>query len=244
MNRGCFILCTLDNSLLTGHYGCTGQVALEMHFHCHIINTNISYETLVDGRHLVVTKGYSDDVYSNPSCLALISTMFYFAISQHRQIQIPARNWKWHHPPPTPPPKPDSTDTNPPSMNTPSPMAGTGRGLQDIGIFLHYILSKRLQAGIFRKVSPMDPKSPVPLAGGSQNSRFDMWTGVFLISRLKIAGCRKVMPSGAPTPQELMEVCNSHTELNPSCHSTGRNCYKPFPFCVSHFSELGCSKPS
>lgn len=120
MNGGCFILCTLDNSVLTGHYGCTGQVALEMYFHCHIININTLYETLMDGRHLVVAKGYSDDVYSKPSCLALISTMFYFAISQHRHIQIPARNWKWHHPPPTPPPKPDSTDTIPPSHEPPT----------------------------------------------------------------------------------------------------------------------------
>lgn len=117
MNGGCFILCTLDNSVLTGHYGCTGQVALEMYFHCHV---NTLYETLMDGRHLVVAKGYSDDVYSKPSCLALISTMFYFAISQHRHIQIPARNWKWHHPPPTPPPKPDSTDTIPPSHEPPT----------------------------------------------------------------------------------------------------------------------------
>lgn len=136
MNGGCFILCTLDNSVLTGHYGCTGQVALEMYFHCHVININTLYETLMDGRHLVAAKGYSDDVYSKPSCLALISTMFYFAISQHRHIQIPARNWKWHHPPPTPPPKPDSTDTIPPSHEPPhNPMAGTCRGLQDAGFF-------------------------------------------------------------------------------------------------------------
>lgn len=67
------------------------------------------------GRHLVVAKGYSDDVYSKPSCLALISTMYCFAISQHRHIQIPARNWKWHHSPPTPPPRRDSAETIPPS---------------------------------------------------------------------------------------------------------------------------------
>lgn len=137
MNRGCFILCTLDNSLLSGHCGCTGQVALKMHVHCHIININTPYETLVDGRHLVVTKGYSDDVYSNPSCLALISTMFYFAISQHRQIQIPARNWKWHHPPPTPPPKPDSTDTIPPSHEHPQPRGRDMQGLAGYKIFFH-----------------------------------------------------------------------------------------------------------
>lgn len=132
MNGGCFILCMLDNSVLTGHYGHTGHVALEMYFHCHVININILYETLMDGRHLVAAKGYSDDVYSKPSSLALISTVFYFAISQHRHIQIPARNWKWHHPPPTPPPKPHSTDTIPPSMNPPQPH---GRDMQGLAGF-------------------------------------------------------------------------------------------------------------
>lgn len=82
----------------------------------------------MDGRHLVVAKGYSDYVYSKPSCLALISTMYYFAISQHRHIQIPARNWKWHHPPPTPPPKPDSTDTVLPHMKLVCPPQPHGRG--------------------------------------------------------------------------------------------------------------------
>lgn len=107
MTEWCFILCTLNCLILTQRYGCAGQFAPEMYFHCHVINRNVLYELLVDGRHLVVAKGYSGDVYSKPSCSALISTMYYFAISQHRHIQIPARNWKQHHPPPIPPPKPE-----------------------------------------------------------------------------------------------------------------------------------------
>jgi len=110
-----------------------------MYFHCHVININALYEIVRDGRHLVAAKDYSDDVYSKPSCLALISTMYYFAISQHRHIQIPARNWKWHHPPPTPPPKPDITETIPPSheacVSPTTPWQGACRGLEDKGFF-------------------------------------------------------------------------------------------------------------
>lgn len=73
--------------------------------------------------------------------------------------------------------------------------------------------------------------------GAVRSSWFRMWTEVFLMSRLK-----KVMPSGAPTPQELMEVCDSHTELNSSCHSTWRIWYKPFPYVFP--ISLGLVAPS
>lgn len=69
----------------------------------------------MDGMHLVVAKGYSYDVCSKLPGLALISTMYYFAISQHRHLQIPARSWKQHHPTLTSPPKADSRKTNSPS---------------------------------------------------------------------------------------------------------------------------------
>lgn len=124
----CFILCTLDNLSLTRHYGCAGQFALEMYFHCHVININGLYKIPMDGRHLVVAKGYSDDVYSKPSCLALISTMYYFAISQHRRIQIPARNWKWYHPPPTLHPNQTALRQSLPHMKLVYPSQPQGRG--------------------------------------------------------------------------------------------------------------------
>lgn len=69
-----------------------------------------------------------------------------------------------------------------------------------------------------------------------------MWSEVFLMSQLKVAGCRKVMPSGAPAPQELMEVFESLTDLNSLCHSTGRNWSKPFPYVFP--ISLGLAAPS
>lgn len=42
--------------------------------------------------------------------------------------------------------------------------------------------------------------------------------------------------------KELMVVCNSHTQFNSSCHSTGKNWYKPFPFVFP--ISLGLVAPS
>lgn len=119
--------------------------------------------------------------------MALISTMYYFAISQHRYIQIPARSWMWHHPPPTPPPEPDSTETIPP---------------------------------------PMKP----PISWG-QSEALDF--ACELVSRLGIAGCRKLMPARAQTAKGVIGAHDPLADLNCSCHSTGRNWCKLFLMCFS-----------
>lgn len=164
-----------------------------MHFHCHVININALCKIPVDGRHLVVAKGYSDDVYSKPSCLALISTMYYFAISQHRHIQIPARNWKWYHPPPTLHPNQTALRQSLPHMKLLSPPQPHGRGraglwrMQDCFVLQKQAVSNRPEAGIFKKVSPTGPKSPVPLAGGNQ--KLLIWHVGWCISDVQVEDC-------------------------------------------------------
>lgn len=103
-----------------------------MYFHCHVINTNVLYETSVDRRNLVFAKGFFD-AYSKPSCLALINTMYYVAISQHRHIQIPARIWNWHRATPTPPPGPETTEMSLPRMKLMCHSQPMAEGVQGLG---------------------------------------------------------------------------------------------------------------
>lgn len=69
-----------------------------------------------------------------------------------------------------------------------------------------------------------------------------MRAGVFLMSRLRIAVCKKLMPTTAQTPQGLTGTCDPHADLNSSCHSTGRNWCKAFPYVFP--ISLGLVAPS
>ena len=59
--------------------------------------------------------------------------------------------------------------------------------MQDFFALQKQAISNRPEAGIFRKVSPMGPKSPVPLAGGSQ--KLLIWHVGWCVSDVQVEDC-------------------------------------------------------